>query len=106
MSTLMQTHAHNIQIGGRIVRLGYDIEQRLVTVDTVALNIDDLPSAIARQFQQATAAFEAAQDATDNQVIAAARRQIEDAVAAVVLSRPYRDAAIQAGTRRETRTSV
>jgi uncharacterized protein YoxC len=104
--SLMQTNTHNVQIGGRIVRLGYDIEQRVVTVDTTALHLDDLSPAVARQFQQATAAFEAAQDATDNQVIAAARRQIEDAVAAVVLSRPYRDAAIQAGTRRETRTNV
>ena len=96
----------DINIAGRKVRLAHNIEHRLVPIDGIHITMDDLSSDIAREFTHTVAAHSAAAGSADAHLVAAARQRIEDAVAWIVLSRPYRDATIRGMTRRETRVTV
>ena len=98
--------AHSVQVGGRRVRVGHNIQERLITIDGVQVDTDTLPTTIGREFTSAVQAYSAAEQASEDAVIKPARERIQSAVSAVVLSQPFRDAAIRAVTRREVRTNI
>jgi hypothetical protein len=89
-----------------MVRIGWNAQERVVSVAGVHVGFDQLPREIAREFEAAAGGYSAAQAMHDQQLVAAARERIVAAVSAIALSGVYRDKAISCLTFKETRTNV